>query len=31
MDIRKNLRDFNGFEFDRTSEEYQRHLSSLTK
>jgi len=29
--IRKNLREFNGFEFQRNSNEYQKHLSNLTK
>lgn len=29
--LRDHLREFNGFEFDRNSDEYQRHLSSLTK
>jgi len=29
--IRKNLREFKGFEFDRDSNEYQKHLSNLIK
>jgi hypothetical protein len=29
--MRKNLQDFNGFEFERESDEYQRHLSNLIK
>jgi len=29
--IRKNLREFKGFEFERDSNEYQKHLSNLIK
>jgi len=29
--LRKNLQDFKGFTFDRESEEFQRHLTNLTK
>lgn len=29
--IRKNLREFRGFEFPRHSDEYHKHLSTLTK
>ncbi|CAF1288442.1 unnamed protein product [Adineta ricciae] len=29
--MRESLREFNGFEFDKESDEYQRHLTSLTK
>jgi hypothetical protein len=29
--MRKNLRVFKGFEFDRDSNEYQKHLSNLIK
>ncbi|CAF1113631.1 unnamed protein product [Rotaria magnacalcarata] len=30
-DIKQNLREFNGFEFEHGSDQYQRHLSSLIK
>ncbi|CAF3398567.1 unnamed protein product [Rotaria socialis] len=30
-DIKQNLREFNGFEFEHDSDEYQRHLNSLIK
>jgi len=29
--IRKNLREFKGFDFDRNSNEYQKHLNNLIK
>jgi len=29
--IRKHLREFKGFEFNQNSDEYQKHLSNLTK
>ncbi|CAF1143635.1 unnamed protein product [Adineta ricciae] len=29
--MRESLREFNGFEFDKESDEYHRHLTSLTK
>lgn len=29
--VRKNLREFKGFDFDRNSPEYQKHLNNLIK